>query len=104
MTHCTASAFQPLGQLSTAANGTEGLTLVLFSSSKECAWIQQYGDLQDLDLCRYQNIFKATCLKPDFLIISNRPHTKADVCAITFAGSDLNLSSSRGAPVTSGKL
>lgn len=78
--------------------------LVLLISSKERVWRQQYGDLQDLGLSRYQNIFKAMCLKPHFLIISNSPHIKADVCVITFIGSNPNLSSSRGMQGASGKL
>lgn len=91
-------ASSPLG------NRNRSAVLVLFISSKEPVRRQRQGNLQDLGLSRYQNIFKGMCLNPEFLITSNTPHTKADVCVITFTGSNPNLSHSRGMQGASGKL
>lgn len=52
-----------LGSLSAGEARTEGLRFVLSVSSKWPAWRQLRADLQNFFLSRYQNIFKATCLK-----------------------------------------
>lgn len=89
------AAWQSWGELSPRGRATEGYRLC-FSFPPESVCGQQEGDLQGLGLSRYQNIFEAMRLSTDFLIISNPPATDADVCVITFVGSNPKLSSSRG--------